>query len=121
VHALVEAVLDELHAAYFGVEDIEPSRADLVVTESRGPDKESYHVLVLPYFVADHAEANEFTAGVLARVPAAFRPFVDPNVYKRTQNFRLAGSAKPGTGRVKRATAEADYAVAREYFSRLTE
>ena len=112
VDQLIEAVLDELAAAYGEIEGVAPTRSDLAVCESSGPTaagvwKYSYHLLVLPYAVADHEEAKEFTARVRERLPAAVRALVDPDVNKRTQCFRLAGSAKPGTSRVKRATAEA--------------
>lgn len=111
VGLLIEAILDELYVGYYGVEDILPSREDLAVTDSSGPTatgwKYSFHIIALPYAVADNEEAREFTARVLERLPAPIRAFVDPDVNKKTQNFRLAGSAKPGTGRYKRATAEA--------------
>jgi hypothetical protein len=111
VGLLIDAILDELYVAYYGIEDLLPTRDDVVVTDSSGPTangtKYSFHVLVLPYFVADNEEAREFTARVLERLPAPVRAFVDPDVNKKTQNFRLAGSAKPGTGRYKRATREA--------------
>jgi hypothetical protein len=112
VNLVIEAILDELYVGYFGVdaEDILATRKDLAVTDSSGPAggsyKYSYHIIVLPYAVADNEEAREFTARVLERLPSPVRVFVDPDVNKRTQNFRLAGSAKPGTGRVKRLTSE---------------
>ena len=108
VDAIIEAVLDELHVAYFAIEDLCPTRADIAVADSSGATaagwKFSYHLVVLPYAVADNEEAKEFTARVAERLPAPFRVFLDMNVNKSTQNFRLAGSAKPGTGRVKRVT-----------------
>lgn len=108
---LIEAILDELYVGYYGIEDILPSREDLAVTDSSGPAKDgwkySYHVVALPYAVADNEEAREFTSRVLERLPPPIRAFVDPDVNKNIQNFRLAGSAKPGTGRFKRATPEA--------------
>lgn len=106
VNILIEAVLDELYIAYYGIEDLVPSRNDVAVTDSSNESKYSYHVLVLPHYVADNEEAREFTGRVLERIPAPLRIFVDPDVNKRTQNFRLTGSAKPGTNRYKRASLE---------------
>lgn len=110
VGLLLEAILDELYLGYYGVEDLYPTRKDLVVTDSTGatPDgvKYSYHVIILPYAVADNEEAREFTARVLERLPEPVRGLLDPDVNKRTQNFRLANSAKPGTKRYKKATEE---------------
>jgi len=111
VGLLIDAILDELYVAYYGIEDLLPTRADVVVTDSSGPTvngtKYSFHILVLPYFVADNEEAREFTARVLERLPPPVRAFIDPDVNKKIQNFRLTGSAKPGTGRYKYATREA--------------
>ena len=51
VDQLIEAILDELHDTYCGIEDILPVREGLVVTDSSGPTpggyKHSYHVVVL--------------------------------------------------------------------------
>lgn len=107
---LAEAILDELYSTYCGLEDIRPTREDLVVADSSGPTadgwKESFHVLVHPYGVANNEEAREFTERVLGRLPPLARKLVDPGVNKRIQNFRMAGSAKAGTARVKRLSAE---------------
>jgi len=108
---VIEAILDELYVAYYGVEDIYPTKRDLVVTDSSGPTsngwKFSYHILALPYAVEDNEEAREFTERVLDRLPPPVRKLVDPNVNKKTQNFRMLGSAKTGTKRYKCATSEA--------------
>lgn len=125
VDMLIDAILDELYVGYFGVEDLYPSRQDLVVTDSSGPDggrlivdeltqtsfrdgpwKYSYHILTIPYHVEDNEEAREFSDRVLERMPPALRVFIDAGVNKRTQNFRMAGSMKPGSGRYKIATQE---------------
>lgn len=112
VNLVIEAILDELYVGYFGVEDdnILATRDDLAVTASSGPSggsyKYSYHIIVLPYAVMNSAEAREFTARVLERLAPPVRALVDPDVNKRTQNFRLPGSSKPGTRRVKRLTDE---------------
>ena len=37
VNALIESILDELYVGYYGVEDLLPTRDDLVVTDSSGP------------------------------------------------------------------------------------
>jgi hypothetical protein len=111
VDRLIEAVLDELYVGYNGHEDLRPERGDLAITDSSGPTPEgwkySYHVIVLPYAVLDHYEAREFTARVVEALPPAYRDYVDTGVNNDGGCFRLAGSAKPGTGRYKRATAEA--------------
>jgi len=113
VAIIIEAILDELYVAYYAVEDLLPARDDLIVTDSSGPTqngwKYSFHIVTLPYFVADSDEAREFSDAVISRLPQPLRVFVDAGVNKRTQNFRLMDSAKPGTHRYKRATPEVSY------------
>jgi hypothetical protein len=104
----LEVLLEELHVAYHGADDLRATRRDLIVADSTGPSgggvKYSYHVLVAPYVVASNEEAKGFTARVLERLAPPLRGLVDPQVNKSLQNFRLAGSSKPGSGRVKRLT-----------------
>jgi len=122
IHLVIEAVLKELASAYGAPagapagappQAIAPSRADIAVSESSGMDrskgafKYSYHLLVLPYAVANHKEAALFTARVLDALPPSVRALVDAGVNKSTQNFRMELSAKPGSARVKRASAAA--------------
>jgi hypothetical protein len=111
VDLLIEAILDELHDAYYGIEDISPTRESLVVTDSSGQTEDgwkySYHVLVLPYAVANNDEAAGFTERVVERLPELARAFIDMGVNKSTQNFRMLGSSKPRAERYKRATAAA--------------
>lgn len=105
-------VLDELHAAYHLSDGVFATRDDLAVMDSSGPVggggvKYSFHVVVAaPWCVANSEEAKGFTARVLAQLPPGLRPLVDPQVNKTLQNFRLTGSAKPGSCRVKRVSGE---------------
>ena len=109
VDGIIDAILDGLRDAYHGPDAITPTREDLIVTEASGPAgpdyKFSFHIVVAPYAVANNEEAKGFTARVLQQLPAAFRGFVDVQVNKSLQNFRLTGSSKPGSTRVKRVTA----------------
>ncbi|GFR91538.1 BA71V-F1055L [Elysia marginata] len=108
IDGLIEVIMDELQSAWYGLDSVAISRDDIIVMESSGPSggdwKFSFHLLVAPYAVANNEEAKGFTARVLAQLPAAIHGFVDPQVNKSLQNFRLPGSSKPNTGRVKRIT-----------------
>jgi hypothetical protein len=109
---LIDVVVDELQGAYFGLDDVAATRGDIIVMESSGPVasgagtdyKFSFHLVVAPYAVANSEEAKGFTARVLDQLPAAIRELVDPHVNKSIQNFRLAGSSKPNSGRVMALT-----------------
>ena len=117
LEVLIEAVLGELEATYGLSDGVAPTREDLIVTESSGPVggppgggearpawKYSFHLLVASYAVANNEEAKEFSARVREALPGWVAEFVDPQVNKSLQNFRLAGSTKPGSSRVKTVT-----------------
>jgi hypothetical protein len=107
INQIIEAILDELYSSYYCLEDLMPTRDDIIVTDSSGATatgfKYSYHI-VTTYAVANNEEAKQFMFRVLERIPMIYHEFIDQTVYKRTQNFRLLGSAKPGTSRFKRIT-----------------
>lgn len=109
IGGLIDVILDELQGSYFGLDDLAATPDDLIVAESSGAVgadyKYSFHIIVAPYAVANNEEAKGFTARVLDQLPAAIRDLVDPQVNKSLQNFRLAGSSKPNSGRVKTVTA----------------
>ena len=104
VNLLIEAILSELSNSY----GIDPSRLDIAISAASGTvgaqTKFSYHLLVLPYAVADCSEAQEFTSRVLDALPECLRPLIDAGVNKRTQCFRMELSTKVGSTRVKQAT-----------------
>jgi hypothetical protein len=100
METLIEVILDELYLSY-EVDDVYPTRDDILVTESNGKEKFSYHIVVQSYFVANNEEAKEFTARVLEKLDPQYRKFIDQNVNKKIQNFRMLGSTKPGMNRHK--------------------
>ncbi len=104
---IMDAIVEELCWAYFVREGVSPTREDIALFDSSGGDpgqdqKHSFHLRVQPYAVADHEEANEFTERVCARLPASVARLIDKCVNRRISNFRLIGSVKVGTARVKR-------------------
>jgi hypothetical protein len=104
---LIDAIFDELSIVY-GIYNVCPMKSDLAITDSSGPTpsgwKFSYHIVIVPYIVADNNEAKEFSAGVIERMNSLFRVFIDPSVNKSTQNFRIVNSTKPNANRYKRIT-----------------
>lgn len=74
---------------------------DLVICQSHGPEKWSYHI-ILPNFRMVHHKMNEqFCLQVISRLPEEFKKWVDSCVYKSNQLFRLVGTEKTGSGRKK--------------------
>jgi len=110
---LLSLVCDVFDAAY-GPHGLTLTPSDVYVASSlRGgeggsgmaqDDKLSYHLIVAPYYAANHHEAKEFTSRVRAELEAEaaeLLPFLDTQVNSATQNFRLPGSQKLGSGRPK--------------------
>lgn len=78
---------------------------EVIVCESCGADKLSYHVIIDGYVVSDNHQAREFTKRVRDYVPNSLVKLLDTGVNKSLQNFRLLGCHKEGSTRVKTSTA----------------
>jgi len=74
--------------------------APIHVCLSSGGNKVSFHVIV-DAFVSNNSQAAAFTDAVIQIMPPEYAKYVDSTVNKSTQNFRLAGSHKPGSSRIK--------------------
>ena len=74
---------------------------DVLIFTSHGPKKRSFHVIIDNYCHGSNKEAKAFYEEVLARLPEELRPFVDGSVYSKKQQFRIVGSQKKGSGRIK--------------------
>jgi len=108
---LVDVIVDEFEARYGGDGHATSPRHVLVMSSmlaDAAPDglkqKYSFHILVMPYMVANNLEARDFTRAVLDivhREAPELEGLVDPSVNGSTQNFRVLGSQKPGSGRPK--------------------
>lgn len=101
---LIETALTVFCETYLAEDEAVLSRDDVLVADSCGPAKYSYHVLLKGYTVATADEAREFTRRVVERLPEADRRYVDTAVNSRRQNFRLILSSKDG--RTKRCRPE---------------
>ncbi len=100
-HAL-NVVIDAILTAFYTTWMRDLSPTDIVYCRSvrEGEPKYSYH-LVLPYAVADSGEATAFTQCVMSILPTEYHKIVDTGVNKQLQCFRMVGSTKPGSSRVK--------------------
>jgi hypothetical protein len=75
---------------------------DILLFSSHGENKRSYHLVVNNYCHSDCDEANRFYRVVINKMPEFFRRWIDHTVYKSLQQFRMEGSQKVGSGRIKR-------------------
>jgi len=103
-------IIDVLFVTYHSSERIVPSIRDLIIMDSSGYDrikntiKYSFHIIA-KYAVENYHEMAELTEKLLFELPECIKLFVDGNVNKQIQNFRIIGSSsKPDSGRIKRMT-----------------
>ncbi len=75
---------------------------DILLYESHGKEKYSYHVVINNWYHIDHIEAKLFYRGVVNRMKQDTATFVDPAVYSSLQEFRILDNCKSGTTRFKR-------------------
>ena len=101
INKIIDIILEELYEIYFFIDNISPTRQDIVIADSSGINKYSVHIILLNYFLANNEEAQEITRRVINKLPE-YSQFIDANVNKKVQSFRLINSVKIGTTRFKR-------------------
>ena len=74
---------------------------DLLIFTSHGPKKRSFHVIIDNYSHNNNREAKAFYKEVLKKLPEELCPFIDEAVYSKKQQFRVVGSQKKDSGRIK--------------------
>ena len=74
---------------------------DILIYTSHGPEKQSYHVIVNNHCHVNNVEAKAFYYKVMETMIPEFVQWVDKAVYSPTQQFRIVGSRKIGSDRVK--------------------
>ena len=82
---------------------------DILLYSSHGPNKQSYHVIINNYCHANNVEARAFYDTVMDHVKSEYAEWIDRAVYSPTQQFRIVGSQKIGTTRIKRFQKEWSY------------
>lgn len=75
---------------------------NILVYSSNGEKKESYHLIIDGYYHSDNIQAYHFYQRVVQKIPFRYRKVVDGSVYKIIQQFRLLGSSKEGSNRIKK-------------------
>lgn len=75
---------------------------DILLFSSHGKHKRSYHIVINNYCHKNCEEADNFYKVVVRHVPPFFHRWIDHAVYKSLQQFRIEGSQKIGSDRIKR-------------------
>lgn len=74
---------------------------DILIFTSHSEKKLSGHLIIDHYCHNNHKEAYGFFQDVTKRMTTDYVKFIDPHVYRSTQDFRLLGSTKYGKNRYK--------------------
>ena len=85
--------------------NIDINRHILMYT-SHGEFKQSYHIIIDGYYHTDNIEAREFYNLVVDTLPENEKKYIDHSVYSTLQNFRIVGSQKLNSGRIKHFNTE---------------
>lgn len=98
---VISHVVDGIFKVAIGMGKHLDPRRDVIVCTSHGGDKRSAHIVIDRYCHRSNEEAGEFYRMVISHVPSELHKFVDDSVYSTRQQFRMLGSQKTGSGRVK--------------------
>lgn len=78
----------------------------MMITESHGKDKFSFHIVVIKFNLPNNYEAGWFTEELCKSMPPPITDLVDSAVNKTIQNFRILGCSKSDSNRVKKIATE---------------
>lgn len=75
---------------------------DILIFNSHGEKKFSYHIVIHHWIHSNNIQAKGFYNLVKQECNDVSKKFLDSSVYSKKQNFRLIGSQKIGSNRLKR-------------------
>lgn len=105
VNCVLNSAIEVIRDLYYCIDDIQLSRNDFIVTDSSGSTskgfKHSYHIILYTYAVVNNHEAKFVSDAVIKILPDHFKRFIDANVNKSIQSFRLLHSTKCKSERTK--------------------
>ncbi len=99
-HNVIEAINDVFFCIYDG-RNLESSNIILCESFDKTGEKYSAHIIVNGYYVGGSAQCREFTKKVTETLPRSHVDFLDQNINKTNQNFRLPLCHKSDDMRVK--------------------
>ncbi len=112
---VLKTVVSAIKTAFLIAYEMELSQRNIVICQSvpRPPPnsvepkkKCSYHIIVDGYYVNNNEQSREFTRRVANFLPIGVREFLDCGVNNSKQNFRMTGSRKPDSWRIKEIITE---------------
>jgi hypothetical protein len=105
--AVLNLIIDKIIFTFNNTYSDKIDRSFLLVTNSSGQDinksyKYSYHILIIPYGVIYAEECRNLTDTVKSSLESKVSAVIDNSINKPSQNFRLLGSSKADSVRIKR-------------------
>ncbi len=97
LHHTIKAIVEVLNEFQITIQ----LESDLLLFSSHGSKKRSYHIVIDNYYHINNKEAGAFYQLVISKIPSFYRRWIDCKVYSTVQQFRLEGSQKIGSGRIK--------------------
>ncbi|HLX52429.1 MAG TPA: hypothetical protein VKR58_00715, partial [Aquella sp.] len=94
---LIKSVLMVLND--FGIDH--QIQRDILVCTSHGPKKRSYHVILDNYFLPNNEHNRTLSNLIISKMNPENSRFIDKGMYKTLQQFRILGSQKKDSHRVK--------------------
>lgn len=106
VSSIIDIAIEVITELYLCIDDIYLSKNDFIVTDSSGITskgfKQSYHIILYTYAVHNNCEAKYVSDSIIKQVPDSYKKFIDSNVNKSIQSFRLLYSTKCNSDRIKK-------------------
>lgn len=98
INCILNTIISTLDELYYGIDDVSLDRNNFVVTDSSGHVgsvyKHSYHIILYTHALANATEAKHITNAVIDNLPTEYVKYIDKNVNKSVQNFRILLSCK---------------------------
>lgn len=78
-------------------------KRDICIYSSHGKFKKSYHIIINHFYHSNHENAKAFYYIIMKNLPKEYyeNNWIDHSVYSKTQQFRIYGSQKNNSDRVK--------------------
>lgn len=95
---LLEAIITVLEPLGVGLN----LEKDVLIYTSHSKEKQSYHIVIDNWCHTNNVEARGFYDKIVETLDEKYIPYIDKAVYSPTQQFRIVGSQKIGSDRIKK-------------------
>ena len=106
---ILEIVIEYIIDSFLSINIVLDIEKHILVFNSHGPTKYSYHIIIDKYCFSDIEEAKYSFERLYSKLPKEVSKFVDKKVYTRNRQFRIVDSSKVGSTRFKRYQQEFSY------------